>query len=164
MVIRGYNMKVIFLDIDGVLVTKNHLMQLNDAGKRMTDAQGHHLFDPACVARLKRIIDTTDAKIVLSSCWKMFGPDKFSAIWADRSCPGDIIDFTQTTISGDRGHEIDIWLRANVGLVESFVILDDDVSDLFDGQMDRVVKTTWDDGLTDDDVNKAINILNFVEL
>ena len=58
-------MKVIFLDIDGVLMTENHLLDLNALGKPMS-IKGSHIFDPACVENLTRIINATDAKIVLS--------------------------------------------------------------------------------------------------
>lgn len=159
-------MKVVFLDIDGVLVTKTHLLDLQEQGKRMTDAIGRHLFDPKCVANLKRILDVTGAKIVLSSAWKMFGFETFTEMWKERGCPGEIMDFTPKKLTSGRGDEIWLWLNDpdRVGLVESFVIIDDDVWDLHNDQMHRVVQTTWEHGLTDDATEKAINTLNFVEL
>jgi len=48
--------KIIFLDIDGVM---NHEHSTED-------------MDGACLYQLKRIIDCTGAKIVLTSSWKMY--------------------------------------------------------------------------------------------
>ena len=48
-------MKVIFLDIDGVLKDEDY------------DAE----FKDECFARLKKIIDATDAQIILSSSWRI---------------------------------------------------------------------------------------------
>ena len=48
-------MKVIFLDIDGVLKQEDY------------DAE----FQDACFARLKRIVDATGAIIILSSSWRI---------------------------------------------------------------------------------------------
>jgi len=157
-------MKVIFLDIDGVLVTRSHLMSLDASGEQITDENNHHLFDPKCVENLKRIVDATGAKIVLSSCWKMFGWDAFTALWKERNCPSEIFDFTSSKLSATRGQEIKIWLNDHVGLVESFVIIDDDVFDFNDKLMPRVVQTTWEVGLTDDATDKALSILNWLEI
>jgi hypothetical protein len=161
---KGNMMKVIFLDIDGVLVTKTHLLDMQEQGKPMADSQGRHLFDPKCVANLKRILDTTGAKIVLSSCWKMFGFEVFTDMWKERGCPGEIMDFTPSKLSGTRGHEIGIWLWEHQGLVESFVIIDDDTWDLHNSQMPHVVQTTWEHGLTDELTEKVLSILNLTEL
>lgn len=51
-------MRVIFLDIDG---------ELTYTGYRNEKT---HNIDPKKVALLKEIVETTDAKIVLSSSWK----------------------------------------------------------------------------------------------
>jgi hypothetical protein len=60
-------LKVIFLDVDGVLNSRGKwagcdLANLTDSGTRI---------DPLAVARLKRIVDATDAKIVVSSTWRL---------------------------------------------------------------------------------------------
>ena len=132
----------------------------SDLGQPVHDAKHHHLFDPICVARLKRILDATDAKIVLSSAWRMFGKEEFRRVWLERNMPSEIIDFTPKTPSGQRGREIGIWLNDHKDEVESFVIIDDDVFDMDVNHFDFVVQTTWDNGLTDGNVEHAIRVLN----
>ena len=58
-------MKVIFLDIDGVLNTE-------DTFRKMIDGFLDIEIDEFRVEYLKKIVDATDAKIVLSSSWKIF--------------------------------------------------------------------------------------------
>lgn len=48
-------MKVVFLDIDGVLKEESYKAAFQDE----------------CFARLKRIIDATDAQIILTSSWRV---------------------------------------------------------------------------------------------
>ena len=55
-------MKIIFLDIDGVL---NVIPQGRD--------EYGAIFHPEFVANLKHIIDKTGAKLVISSTWRMSG-------------------------------------------------------------------------------------------
>ena len=53
-------MKIIFLDIDGVLNT------ISNWGSRPIEKR----FSPGCVAALNKITEHTGAKIVISSSWK----------------------------------------------------------------------------------------------
>lgn len=66
-----YEMKVIFLDFDGVMDTAYYDNYLNYMGLQEHDKYGV-VFDPDCIANLKRIIDATGADIVVSSTWKDF--------------------------------------------------------------------------------------------
>lgn len=54
-------MKLIFLDIDGVL---------NYEGYERLTRSGTRFVDPILIKRLKKIIDCTGAKVVLSSTWR----------------------------------------------------------------------------------------------
>ena len=54
-------MKLIFLDIDGVL---------NYEGYGRLTRSGTRFVDPVLIKRLKKIIDCTGAKVVLSSTWR----------------------------------------------------------------------------------------------
>jgi len=69
------NMKVIFLDIDGVLATdkqfmgnRNKFNQKNDWAKELRVPYG---FDKGCVKVFNEILEKTEAVIVLSSDWKL---------------------------------------------------------------------------------------------
>jgi len=137
-------MKVVFLDIDGVLndtVTTKDLM--NDLPKK------DHL---DC---LKTIIDATGAKIVLSSTWRLL-PSARSAVKSALGTVGlEFIDITKEL--RDRASEIQEWLSRHPD-VEQFVILDDEeISGKFPNNL---VQTTFYHGLLPEHSEKAIKILN----
>ena len=64
--------KVIFLDFDGVLNTEYYQGFLMYHGKTWQDQYGA-FFDPEAILQLKRIIDATNADIVIESSWKCLG-------------------------------------------------------------------------------------------
>jgi len=91
-------MSLIFLDIDGVLNPECYMRYLHERNTRdkrleFRDAYGH-LFDPHCVTELKRLIDTTDADIVISSAWRLAGLAVMQEMWVDRDLPGAVASFT----------------------------------------------------------------------
>lgn len=155
-------MKVIFLDIDGVL----------NVIPRGFDEHGA-LFDKHFVDNLGLIIQETGAKIVITSSWRISGLDSMLKMWSDRGYPGEIIDITpdfrwKTGTGLQRGLEINEWLSKRSDIF-NFVILDDD-SDMESNQIAHFVQT-WrnnshpdsvDDGygLTDICTKIAIGILN----
>ena len=163
--------KVIFLDIDGVLNTKEfHSKMTKDTPK---DEFGY-AFDPVAVANLAHIIEETGAVIVISSSWKFYGVTRLREMWKLRNLPGRVLDITPNTISDDillnanleemelgvcRGNEIKEWLSKHQGKVSNYVIIDD-FDDLLPEQEDHAVITDTLIGITEWDSNKAIMILN----
>jgi len=164
-------MKVIFLDIDGVLNSHN----ISEAVYAKTGKNGYGGFfkeeDVATkdniiwgedlVKNLKTIVDRTGAVIVISSTWrKSFSVDKFKemfAVYGWNDAP--VIDKTPMKMSmRNRGVEIKEWLRSNEG-VTHYVILDDD-DDFFTEQQPFCVYTWFELGLVKSDVERAIEILN----
>lgn len=145
-------MKVIFLDIDGVLSTYRDLhkeLENNPNKKIKIDT----IFDRPTLL-LKEIIDKTDAKIVLSSSWRITHLDK--AIEALKEYGISIYDVTPY-LRKIRGEEIKAWLSKN-DYVESFIIIDDD-SDMGE-LMDYLIQTNNYYGLEEEHVEKAIKLLN----
>lgn len=159
-------MKVIFLDIDGVLnvIPKSH----DDFGGT---------FHEDFVENLRRIIDETGAKIVISSSWRFSGLEWMQKMWQFRNLPGDVIDVTTAFADKKlnlnywdvvRGHEIKVWLDAHTD-IENYVILDDDL-DMLDEQMNNYVQCSDNKdhpdcidigyGLTKICAEKTIEILN----
>ena len=163
--------KIIFLDIDGVLNTRDwHCRMTKDTPR---DEFGW-LFDPVAVANLARIIDETGADIVISSSWKFYGVPKLRKMWEIRKLPGTILDITPNIVSDEmlmhanldemklgvcRGNEIKEWLSKHKGEVSNYVIIDD-FDDLLPEQEDYAVLTDSLIGITDFDAKKAILILN----
>jgi len=126
--------KILFLDFDGVMVTDRHQSQLMVSGNPMRDEYGS-VFDPKCVEFLKRIIDSTDAGIVVTSTWKMtLGLDGLQQMWDARSLPGTVIDITPDIDPIHRGDEIAAWLAANPGAVRYAIIDDCPILDFLRGE------------------------------
>lgn len=147
-------MKVIFLDVDGVLNSEkffidNHIRGLLDE------------IDDFCVQLLKEIIDRTGAEIVLSSSWRVGAHSKnpfnpFPKLENALKKHGlKILDMTPV-LNGTRGKEIKAWLSKHS--VDKFVILDDE-SDM-DDLLPHLVKTTFENGLTRVEVEKCVKMLN----
>ena len=185
-------MKVVFLDIDGVLNTEPHMMELYkqwEAGK-ITRQEYFRLHDApfeGTLLPLKKIVDATGAKIVLSSTWrsspdriaqlnKCFGELGFSIY--DVTCKG--VNHSRLKMCGfrpsncydsewegahaiatyDRGAEIANYLFEHPE-VESFVIIDDDSMDIKPYYPDRLVQTDfYSTGLDEKHADRAIAILN----
>jgi hypothetical protein len=60
--------KIIFLDIDGVLVTRNS--DNNEILLKRLEHEQHNYFDPDAVKNLNRLLLETGASIVVSSSWR----------------------------------------------------------------------------------------------
>ena len=145
-------MKVVFLDIDGVL---NCAATFTSNETRML---GRYFLDPAMLARLDRIVDATGARIVISSCWRIGdGGQGVARILAAAGLRhADAVVGETSRLGGERGLEIADWMKPRWD-VEAFVILDDD-NDM--GQLTpHLVKTSWLEGLQDQHVEWAIATL-----
>lgn len=155
--------KFIFLDIDGVLNTANYQTWRQLWGKDISDLHGH-LFAPSPVRNLRRLIKWTNAKIVLSSSWRMDGLETMRQMWNERNMPGEIYNITPYVNAreypiGTRGVEIRKWLEEYGGESYKFVIIDD-IEDFLDEQQTNVIMTNYRRGLTLLKTMKAIIILN----
>ena len=135
-------MKVIFLDIDGVIA-------LPVPGRKTV------LPSRACIEQLNRVTDATGAKIVLSS-GRRFNPDIETTL-AEWGVRGEIIGRTPIVgngLGGNHAEEIGTWLANCLEPVETFVILDDDP---IDGELQsKAVSTNWATGLTSTAAEEAM--------
>lgn len=123
--------KVIFLDFDGVMVTDRYLEELEATNRTLQDNYGAK-FNPICIENLRRIIDITDADIVVISTWKMtMGLDGMRKMWDDRNLPGNVIGVTPDINPIHRGDQIDAWLDANPCAVRYAIIDDCPLLDFF---------------------------------
>jgi len=142
-------MKLIFLDIDGVLVTTKSLLAGNE-----------YRFDKECVENLFEIITKTGAKIVISSSWR---EDRtliqLQKLFEKNGLGDNIIDVTP--IHGEheiRGSEIKAYLESCNLEIEKFVIIDDEEEM---GELaPYLVETDFKSGIDEKAKNKVIQILN----
>lgn len=147
-------MKVLFLDIDGVLNSDTFYLNRPKEIKCLPYPLSE--FDPACVARLNRILAETKARLVVSSSWRH---DAFIDRVLDKAgIKPKMWDITPYGMGKPRGHEIKKFLSEHPN-IENYVILDD-VANMLPEQQSHFVQTKYYYGLTDEDMEKAINILN----
>lgn len=142
-------MKVLFLDIDGVL---NHTVFFNTVPTAHEDP-----IDEESVFELNGIILDTGALVVVSSDWRRHhsAADLHKRL-VDKGFKGRVIDTTpvldspslsRRDLERTRVEEINLWLQTHPG-VSSWVAIDD--MDLAQGGLDpqHFVKTSFVTGLT----------------
>lgn len=145
-------MKIIFLDIDGVLVTCLTILENRKNGS-CGDQYGD-FFGEKQTQNLRHIIESTNADIVITSTLRIDGIVKIIEMWKDRNMPGRIIGITPH--NSNRGLEIKQWIGHKK--IDNYVIIDDE--DEFDNdQKEHYIQTHLAKGLTSNDANTAINIL-----
>ena len=151
-------MKIIFLDMDGVINPMNEYYEHLEAtkGEFGLGADRLRYVNPRCSALLNEITDKTGAKLVLSSCWRVGRDlDELQAEFIRKGITGELIGKTPRT-GERRGVEIQYWLDDNPE-VSQFIILDDD-SDM-EHLMSHLVRTDTEEGLTRKETDEAIRRL-----
>jgi len=161
-------MKVIFLDIDGVLNSMNtfkdeeiniKLYNLALKNKVQYRIQRRLLdIDFYKLQLLKEIIFKTNAKIVISSSWRnlSFYP-LIEEYLVNQGLP---IIGTTPYINGNRGKEIRKYLMEHLE-IKKFIILDDEIFEDFNELENYLVKTDfYNDGLEEYHVEESVKILN----
>lgn len=144
-------MKVLFLDIDGVL--NSHRSAYAFGGFPFDVDKHRNRFDEVAVSLIRNVAKASGAQIVLSSSWRT---DKdWERIGHGLNLP--ITDRTPDMHPGPRGAEIAAWL-ADHPEVECYAIVDDD-PDMLDEQKPYFVQTRHEDGLSYADANKLAELL-----
>jgi len=148
-------LKVIFLDVDGVLNSTDYHMYSVKALK----TKGYTNFDPRCLHYLKVLVEITKCKMALSSSWRK--SDRHRDMLQEELAKLEIdyyfIGCTPGSADGKRGGEIKEFL-ARYPQIKECVIIDDEISDM--GEMlPRVLKTDRKVGLTKENVLSAIKLL-----
>ena len=175
-------MKVLFLDIDGVLNSENwfgyrlyciknnmfneviNFVNTNDERIKYKLS----MIDDRAIVNLNRIIDETGCKVVLSSSWRSSRKsvnDLTQYILKIKGFKYELYGVTpriqRDEFGTQRGEEIQMWMdkESEKNKIESFVILDDD-TDILPEQMKNFIHIDGQVGLIDKDVVTAIKILN----
>jgi hypothetical protein len=108
-------MKVIFLDIDGVL----------NCSKTPNPRKFPYVVDKRLLARLQRLLDRTGAKVVLSSSWRLDPIGRFAA----KHWGVPFIDVCPDQPKSPRCKEILSWLSDHPKATR-YAIIDDEDDDL----------------------------------
>lgn len=150
-------MKVIFLDIDGVLNSEQYIRECDGCGI---------VIDPSKMVLLKQIVDATGTKIVLSTSWREH--------WSKDDTQCDSTGVLMNSMFGTYGlrifdktpqlhtrreEEIRNWLDEHPE-VENFVVLDDMLlsGEFLTGHFAKI--SAYFGGLDATDARNAIGILN----
>ena len=146
------NTSICFTDIDGVLNSKKFM-------NKNQHLKFHEMFDPDAISRLNKIIERTGAKIVISSSKRenyINIQNGFVQLVNYLSAYGikNVVGMTPHLRGQKRCEEIKLWLKEHP--IKSFVILDDDLNA---NVSNRQVKTLFENGLLDKDIDEAVKIL-----
>ena len=141
-------MNIIFLDVDGVLNTYSGF-------------GGISYLEPNCLENLQKLVRATNAKIVVSSSWRMHDSARKKLIETlkDYDLDKDVIGWTPIlgtfTVGPSRGHEIWTYMSTLLNWPDNFIILDDDKI-YMDDFLPNLVKVNGWVGLTEENVKEAI--------
>lgn len=155
-------MKLLFLDIDGVITTH----------------KSNYCLDPEKMELLGQILGRTGALIVISSSWRqttLYDTKKALVDYDNPQVKGNPFLFTERVIGitpvliiknkyggewdgpASRGEEIEAYLKDHP--CENYVILDDD-TEMLPEQTAHFVHVNDEFGLMPTDVEKCVSILN----
>jgi len=168
-------MKLIFLDLDGVMLsTASTIRNGKDGSFGLT-------LHPEHVEALNYILKNTDARIVISSTYRFgYSVNETKQIFQDNGIDYKYVishtPFILTPKIGKwvkRGDEIKQWLKRYPKIakekygvevnVDKYIIIDDD-NDMLGYQQVNFIKTSKDYGLTHVEAQLAINKLNGIEV
>lgn len=144
-------MRIIFLDIDGVLNSwRTVLADMPAPG-----------FDPVACRLMTWILRGADAKFVVCSAWREGRTrSEIESILGEAGLPTDRlhVDWATPKLDGPRSEEIMAWLSDHAA-VGRWCVIDDGIG--LDAVADRWVPTDLDDGLTLNDVLRVCALLGW---
>ncbi|CAB4196772.1 hypothetical protein UFOVP1290_292 [uncultured Caudovirales phage] len=162
--------KLIFLDIDGVLNSNRYMKSpqyfdetkdYDPRGMEIINKAHHTHLNPEAVRLVNLLVDKTGAEVILSSTWRnRYSIDEMNAMLSMRGATFKIVGITPVFFSfRGRGGEIKDFLEDLDGEI-TFVILDD-INQFHDyGFDEQFIQTTEEDGLTMAHIERAIKVLN----
>jgi hypothetical protein len=147
-------MKLIFLDLDGVMITGSN-RQAATTGKGIS-------FTAECVKQLREIMQVTDARIIVTSTLRISRTlDEVQGIFAANGIEQGVVGLTPHLPYAHRGQEIQQYLEEiqfdEVNQVERFVIIDD--HNQMGSLSPYLVLTQWQTGLDEKAKQEVLNRL-----
>ena len=136
-------MKLIFLDIDGVL------------NKKTTQSPSSCVLEEKQLALLAELVKKSRAKIILTSSWRLSSDEPWREPLLNAGI--SVTDKTARLNGNNRQREILLYLTEH-GEVDSFVILDDQANGFGKLRGNRVLVDPRT-GLTEENIAKALKIL-----
>lgn len=146
-------LNLIFLDIDGVLNSHRKLKEVYERTHKPHSGYNYP-FDEICLTNLKKLVELTNSKIVITSSWRKDKEGRDTIIKALKEYELDqhVIGYTPI-LNEPRGIEIQAYLKG-LDYQPNFIILDDDTD--MDNLIEYLIKTSITIGLSEENVNEAI--------
>ena len=116
-------------------------------------------FNPISVELLKKLIDETDAKIVITSSWRFVAKQLLFKELSKTGLKKYLHKHWETPqlYRNKRGNEIKLWLNHHIE-VNKYVIIDD-ADEILDEQVEYFIRTKIETGFEEEHYQKARNIL-----
>ncbi len=148
----------IFLDVDGVLNNKRHYKkQHKKYGGRFCCE--NMPFNPRSLKNLRKIVDITKGKIVLTSSWRL--TENCMTVLKARLIEYGMNIFSVTErLDGNRGNEIDNWLKTNTSHTETIIFSKPD----YYGFQRRYIIPNYINLIIDDEINDISNRFDCMEV
>lgn len=164
-------MKILFLDIDGVLNNTPYLQKRSY--EEIVSGVNNKVppIDMFNMEQLNRVLKKTGCKIIVSSTWRGMGLEGVRKELEGAGVPENTIVGVTPSIDGslsNRGEEIAMWIEEQHFIdssckdkidVKRYAIVDD-YNDMLEHQQPFFVFTTMEEGLTPSKADELIKILN----
>ena len=160
------NLKFVFLDVDGVLNSKEYFRSDTYKMEQYQAGQNDDESDVSIgIMRLNRLVQP-GVVFVLSSTWRvLYKLEQMQFMLEQKGFKGKLAGKTPSFSSGPRGKEIAAWIESELGIEiasgelawPTFVIFDDDQD--MDRLRGRYIQTTYERGLQDEHVDRALKML-----
>lgn len=155
-------MKILFLDVDGVLNSNKYIRQSED----LPQNDPYKYIEKEKLAILQELVYAYDFKVVLHSTWKNLFDEKLQPMnELGKSLLIALADFgivlydLTPTVEYERQLEIAAWLKAHATLpIENYIIIDDAKID-WQELRPHVIQTNEWYGLTREDARQVSDII-----
>jgi len=152
-------MKIIFLDIDGVLNSADYYKKVAKKGKDW------NRFNPLAVEIIKRLVVEFNSEIVITSSWRFGAVKELKNELIKSGLIKHLHKDWKTPVihpsSQSRGNEIRTWLE-NHKQVDNYIIIDDD-DNILNEQMGNFIKTDINEGITEKHYYSARDIFSKIQ-
>jgi hypothetical protein len=134
-------MRVLFLDVDGVLNSNRTVLTTGNCAHPHNYAERREMFDWTAIKLLRGLCRAGDLQVVLSSSWRLGQSAEWIAGFGEfLGLPIIGVTPSQWAPGQVRGHEIKAWLDDHVE-VTHYAIVDDDC-DMLPEQRTQYVQTS----------------------
>ena len=160
--------KVVFLDIDGPMNTRNNMLACKED---KTPFYFYHegikvcKLDPACVKNLNTLLDKTGAELVICSSWRLNStPARFTSFLRMQGLTHDVVGFTPNMEWEGRNRDAEVlhYINAEYPLndIDKWIVIDDLASELQGIDKQNLLIVDHISGFNHAQLEKALNLLS----